>query len=141
MPEARARETSGASPLGRWPPSPRSSRAARGLTRSYRENQLGRLINVALEELIRARRELPGFTALDKMVSAIRNATNAWLFELVVTRLDTADRRRLARLRWVDPTFNAAISTGSRWGSAGIREELPSGRVVPGQASFSAMAR
>ncbi|MGQ0775574.1 MAG: DUF4158 domain-containing protein [Pseudonocardiales bacterium] len=62
------------------------------------------LINVALEELVRARRELPGFTTLDKMVSAIRTETNTQLFGLVATRLDAADRRRLARLLWVDPT-------------------------------------
>ncbi|MGM1061952.1 DUF4158 domain-containing protein [Saccharothrix sp. Mg75] len=62
------------------------------------------LINVALEELVRARRELPGFTTLDKMVSAIRTETNTRLFALVATRLDAADRRRLARLLWLDPT-------------------------------------
>lgn len=62
------------------------------------------LINVALEELVRARRELPGFTTLDKMVSAIRTETNTQLFALVATRLDAADRRRLARLLWLDPT-------------------------------------
>ena len=62
------------------------------------------LINVALEELVRARRELPGFTTLDKMVAAIRTETNTALFALVATRLDAADRRRLARLLWLDPT-------------------------------------
>ncbi|MBT2233569.1 DUF4158 domain-containing protein [Nonomuraea sp. NEAU-A123] len=54
------------------------------------------LINVALEELVRARRELPGFTTLDKTVSAIRTETNTELFALVATRLDAADRRRRA---------------------------------------------
>ncbi len=62
------------------------------------------LINVALEELVRARCELPGFITLDKMVAAIRTETNIALFAVVAARLDAADRRRLARLLWLDPT-------------------------------------
>jgi hypothetical protein len=38
------------------------------------------LINVALEELVRARRELPGFSTLDRLVAAIRTETNTALY-------------------------------------------------------------
>jgi aryl-alcohol dehydrogenase-like predicted oxidoreductase len=70
------------------------------------------LINVALEELVRARCELPGFTTLDKMVAAIRTETNTELFALVAMRLDAPDRRRLARLLWVDPTSKRGEHSG-----------------------------
>jgi len=63
------------------------------------------LINVALEELVRARCELPGFTTLDKMVAAIRTETNLALYATVTARLDGNDRDRLAGLMWVDPTL------------------------------------
>lgn len=61
------------------------------------------LINVALEELVRARCELPGYTTLDAMASAIRTEVNTALFTLVATRLDGEQRSRLARLLLVDP--------------------------------------
>ncbi|MFE2872399.1 DUF4158 domain-containing protein [Embleya sp. NPDC059259] len=62
------------------------------------------LINVALEELVRARCELPGFSTLDRMVTAVRTEFNTGLFAAVAGRLDHADRARLGRLLLVDPT-------------------------------------
>jgi hypothetical protein len=50
------------------------------------------LINVALEELVRARCELPGYTTLDKMAAAIRAETNTALYAMVVGRMELADR-------------------------------------------------
>lgn len=61
------------------------------------------LINVALEELVRARCELPGYSTLDAMVASIRAEVNTGFFELVAGRLDAAARARLARLLVVDP--------------------------------------
>jgi hypothetical protein len=45
------------------------------------------LINVALEELVRARCELPGYTTLDAMTATIRNQINTGLFAMVAGRL------------------------------------------------------
>lgn len=61
------------------------------------------LINVALEELVRARCELPGYTTLDAMASTIRTEVNTALFTLVAARVDGVKRSRLARLLLVDP--------------------------------------
>lgn len=62
------------------------------------------LINVALEELVRARCELPGYTTLDKMAAAIRAETNTALYALVAGRMELADRARFARMLWLDST-------------------------------------
>ncbi|MEU4409175.1 Tn3 family transposase [Streptosporangium sp. NPDC023963] len=61
------------------------------------------LINVALEELIRQRCELPGYTTLDAMAASIRTEVNTGFFQTVAGRLDAAARARLARLLVVDP--------------------------------------
>lgn len=61
------------------------------------------LINVALEELVRSRCELPGYSTLDGMVAAIRAEVNTGFFEMVAGRLDAGARARLARLLVVDP--------------------------------------
>ncbi|MGF6889647.1 hypothetical protein ABIA39_009109 [Nocardia sp. GAS34] len=62
------------------------------------------LINVALEELVRARCELPGFSTLDRLVAAIRAETNTALYAMVAARIDLAAKARLTRLLWLDPT-------------------------------------
>jgi hypothetical protein len=61
------------------------------------------LINVALEELVRARCELPGYTTLDAMAAAIRAEVNTGFFETVAGRVDAAAGAPLARLLVVDP--------------------------------------
>ena len=61
------------------------------------------LINVALEELVRARCELPGYTTLDAMTSAIRTEVNNGFYVMVAGRVDPASRVRLSRLLLVDP--------------------------------------
>ena len=61
------------------------------------------LINLALEELVRARCELPGYATLDAMTSTIRTEVNNGFYAMVAGRVDTASRVRLARLLLVDP--------------------------------------
>lgn len=61
------------------------------------------LINVALEELVRERCELPGYTILDAMAASIRAEVNGGFFGLVAGRLDRSARARLAWLLVVDP--------------------------------------
>ncbi|GAA3532850.1 Tn3 family transposase [Nonomuraea rosea] len=61
------------------------------------------LINVALEELVRAQCELPGYTTLDELTKKIRTEVNRGFFTLVAGRVDAAARARLARLLVVDP--------------------------------------
>ena len=61
------------------------------------------LINVALDELVRQRCELPGYTTLDAMAASIRVEVNSGMFATVAARLGRADRERLERLLLVDP--------------------------------------
>ncbi|WP_427019412.1 DUF4158 domain-containing protein (plasmid) [Pseudarthrobacter sp. P1] len=61
------------------------------------------LINVALEELLRAGCELPGYSTLDSMVARIRARYNTTLFAGVQERMASGDRLRLERLLLVDP--------------------------------------
>ena len=56
------------------------------------------LINVALEELVRAGLELPGFSTLDKMAGRIRSEVNRGIFDRILARITPADRGRLAIL-------------------------------------------
>ncbi|WP_235825812.1 DUF4158 domain-containing protein [Candidatus Frankia alpina] len=61
------------------------------------------LINAALEQLVKARCELPGYTTLDQMAGAVRAEVNGALFAMVVARLDEPVRGRLLDLLVVDP--------------------------------------
>lgn len=56
------------------------------------------LINVALEELVRAGVPLPGFSTLDRMASQIRLEVNTEIFERVRARMNADDRFRLEAL-------------------------------------------
>lgn len=60
------------------------------------------LINVALEELLRAGCELSGYATLDSMVARIRARYNTALFAGVQGRMAPGDRQRLERLLLVD---------------------------------------
>ena len=53
------------------------------------------LINVAIDELIRERYELPGFNTLDRLVRRVRNLVNQQLFSLVLSRLHPEYIQRL----------------------------------------------
>jgi hypothetical protein len=56
-----------------------------------------------LEELVRARYELPGYTTLDKLTARVRTEVNTELFATIGARLSEADRAALAGLLTVDP--------------------------------------
>jgi hypothetical protein len=61
------------------------------------------LINVALEELVRGRYELPGYTTLDELAARVRAEVNTELFATIGARLTGTDRAGLERLLEVDP--------------------------------------
>jgi TnpA family transposase len=61
------------------------------------------LINVAIEQLVRKRLELPGYTTLDRMVARIRAKVNEGVFGTVTSRIPADGRARLTRLLVVDP--------------------------------------
>jgi hypothetical protein len=56
------------------------------------------LVNVAIEDLVRQRIELPAFSALDRLASRIRALVHRRLFGLVLGRLSEEDRRHLDTL-------------------------------------------
>ncbi|MEV8636662.1 Tn3 family transposase [Streptosporangium sp. NPDC051023] len=70
------------------------------------------LINVALEELVRKRCELPGYTTLDELTKKIRTEVNRGFFTLVAGRIDAAARARLGRLLVVDPITRRSAYDG-----------------------------
>ncbi|MEV0151446.1 DUF4158 domain-containing protein [Nonomuraea sp. NPDC050733] len=70
------------------------------------------LINVALEELVRAECELPGYTTLDEMTKKIRTEVNRGFFTLVSGRVDAGARALLARLLLVDPITRRSVFDG-----------------------------
>src|ERR1700742_4581651 len=61
------------------------------------------LINVALEELVRARCELPGYTTLDALAATVRTEVNNAFYQAVAGRIGPVARLRLGRLYVVDP--------------------------------------
>jgi hypothetical protein len=61
------------------------------------------LINVALERLIQASLELPGFSTLNEMAARIRAEVNASLFTTLWQRLGPAERRRIEGLLEIAP--------------------------------------
>ncbi len=69
------------------------------------------LINVALEELVRAECELPDYTTLDEMTKKIRTEVNRGFFTLVSSRVDAGAQVRLAGCCWSTPSPGAARTT------------------------------
>ena len=61
------------------------------------------LINMALEELVRGRLELPGYTSLDRLAATVRTEVNDSFVALVRSRLTGQDMERIAALMVVDP--------------------------------------
>jgi hypothetical protein len=61
------------------------------------------LINVALEELVRARLELPGYSTLDEMTAEIRAEVNAVVFASIAARMSGPDASGLDAMLVVDP--------------------------------------
>ena len=56
------------------------------------------LINVAIEELVRQRYELPAFSTLDRLAGHVRSIVNTRLFKRVARKLSTTDRQNLDNL-------------------------------------------
>ncbi len=56
------------------------------------------LINVAIEELVRQRYELPAFSTLDRLAGHIRSIVNTRLFKRVARKLSPQDRQNLDNL-------------------------------------------
>ena len=56
------------------------------------------LVNVAIEELVKERYELPVFSTLDRLSRHVRHAANARLFARIDERLTDGDKHRLDRL-------------------------------------------
>ncbi len=56
------------------------------------------LINVAIEELVRQRYELPAFSTLDRLACHIRSIVNTRLFKRVARKLSPIDRQNLDNL-------------------------------------------
>lgn len=61
------------------------------------------LINVALEELVRARLELPGYTTLDEMAAKIRAEVNTGFHTLIAGRISNVCEVRLLKLLALNP--------------------------------------
>ncbi len=61
------------------------------------------LINVAIEELVRQRFELPAFSTLDRLIRRVRTLVHTRLFRLVVERLSDEERRLLDGLLEAEP--------------------------------------
>lgn len=61
------------------------------------------LINVAIEELVRQRIELPAFSTLDRHSRRIRTLVNNRIFETVLTRLSPSERKELDSLLEIVP--------------------------------------
>ena len=64
------------------------------------------LINVAIEELVRQRYELPAFSTLDRLASHIRSIVNTRLFKRVARKLSLTQRQNIDRLLVPDSVEN-----------------------------------
>ncbi len=72
------------------------------------------LINVAIEELVRQRYELPAFSTLDRLARRVRTLVNRGLFASVQARLDDDQQSRLDRLLEADPDPERRYSAFNR---------------------------
>lgn len=66
------------------------------------------LINVAIEELVKQRYELPAFSTLDRLAHHIRSIVNTRLFKRVARQLSPQDRQNLDQLLVPDPEGGTA---------------------------------
>jgi hypothetical protein len=62
---------------------------------AYTKEDLVDLVNIGIEELVRQRFELPGFTTLARTAQQERTAVNQAIYEQVARALEEADRQRL----------------------------------------------
>jgi hypothetical protein len=93
------------------------------------KNNPADLINIALEMLVKASLELPGFSTLDRMTSRIRSEVNTAMFDQIVARIPLPDRLRLeALLEVVGPrgksAFNRLKQAAGRASWSAFREQV-----------------
>jgi len=67
------------------------------------------LINVALEQLVAHRFELPGYTTLDELATAVRREVNDGIYATVYARISEQDRVVLTGLLRVDPVTRRSL--------------------------------
>ena len=87
------------------------------------------LINVALEMLVKASLELPGFATLDELAARIRHEVNSAMFERVGARVALPDRIVLEGLLDVDgpgskSAFHRLKQVAGRASWSGFREQV-----------------
>lgn len=66
------------------------------------------LVNVAIEELVKERYELPAFSTLDRLVSKVRTAVNNRLFEKVASQMSPVEIAYLDRLLEDEPAHQSS---------------------------------
>jgi hypothetical protein len=94
------------------------------------------LINVALEMLVRASLELPGFATLNQMTSRIRSEVNTAMFEQIVARISLPDRLRLEGLLRVAALAGQKATRSSTLGGRSRRV----GVCQPGSCQMSSVS-
>lgn len=95
------------------------------------------LINVAIEQLIRKRRELPGYTTLDRMAARIRAEINEGVFDTATSRIPADSRARLTQLLVVDPAIRRSefdrLKDPAKAATIGKLKGPPLGSARPGE--------
>ncbi len=69
------------------------------------------LVNVAIEELVKERFELPAFPRLDRLIRHVRHAVNSRLFARTHERLSAPERQRLDALLVADSRGRSDLNT------------------------------
>lgn len=96
---------------------------------AWRKNDPADLINVALEKLVEASFELPGYTTLDEMAGQIREEVNSSIFAMVADRLgpdgvDRLDKMLLTGGPGTKSDFNRLKKTAPRPSWTNYREQI-----------------
>ncbi len=92
-----------------WGPDARLAAAAAVHQAAQVQEHPADLINVAIEELVRQRYELPAFSTLDRLVGRVRALVHARLFRPILGRLDDDEHRRLDALLETAPPQRSAF--------------------------------
>lgn len=92
------------------------------------KNNPADLINVAIEELLRLRLELLGYTTLEDLATSIRAEVNATIFATILRRMGEAGRARMEALLVVGPdgksTFNRLKKPAQRATWSRFRDQV-----------------
>jgi hypothetical protein len=92
------------------------------------KNNPADLVSVAIEELLRRRLELLGYTTLEDLATSIRAEVNATIFATILRRMGEAGRARMEGLLVVGPdgksTFNRLKKPAQRATRSRFREQV-----------------